>query len=150
MKLAVKIVNILYLIFEIIAIIVAIFIQEPIKELIKTACEEGNLIVNNEKVAMEDIDMVLKFVPIVTGVFIFIFACAIVLLSLNLYFLSKDNLTAILVIGIINLVVGAYVIGILDIVYHILSKDKSDYEKPNDIFYKPDEPHVNEDGKIGF
>ena len=141
MKLAVKIVTIINMVANAIGLILVFALQGVVKD----EAARGELIVNGEKISSQDVEAVLNVVPVLAGIVAFIIICGLVLLALNLYFLSKDNLTAILILGIVHLVFGVYLIAILDIVYYIMNKDKSDFAGKEVV-----EPSANEDGKYGF
>ena len=145
MKLAVKIVTIINMVANAIGLILVFALQGVVKDVIKDEAARGELIVNGEKISSQDVEAVLNVVPVLAGIVAFIIICGLVLLALNLYFLSKDNLTAILILGIVHLVFGVYLIAILDIVYYIMNKDKSDFAGKEVV-----EPSANEDGKYGF
>ncbi len=152
MKLAIKTLNIIFIVVNAIGVISTFALQGVIKGFFQYAYDSGHFTVNNQPATQEDLDLVMNLIPIICGIAAFVMIIGIIALALNLYFVSKDNYSAILVMGIIMCVFGNYIIGILNIVYHVLEKDKSDFEqKKNDnLFYEPEEPHVNDDGKIGF
>ncbi len=145
MKLAVKIVTIINIVANAIGLILVFALQGVVKDEIRNEAARGELIVNGERISSQDVDAILNVVPVLAGIVAFIIICGLVLLVLNLYFLSKDNLNAILILGIVHLVFGVYLIAILDIVYYIMNKDKSDFAGKEVV-----EPTANEDGKYGF
>ncbi len=152
MKLAIKTLDIIFIAINAIGLILTFALQGVIKNFFQYAYDSGNFTVNDHPATQEDLDLVMKMVPIICGIVAVVIIISIIILALNLYFVSKDNFSAILVMGIIFCVFGNYVIGALNIIYHILEKDKSDFEqkKKDNLFYEPEEPHVNDEGKVGF
>ena len=119
MKTAIKVINILCIIAEVIGIILLFALQGVFKEAIKTAFEAGELNVNGHAATAEDYDMVLKLVPILIGIIVFFLVVSIIILLINGHFNNKDKFTGLLVMGIIFLLSGNYLLGILNIVRFI-------------------------------
>jgi hypothetical protein len=145
MKLAVKIVNILNIIVNAVGLILVFALQGVVKDLIKDEAARGELIVNGERISSQDVEPLLNVVPVLAGFVAFLIIVSIVVLALNLYFISKDNLNAILVVGIVHLVFGAYLLGILDIVYYVMNRDKQNF-----VEVKPEDTSINDSGNVGF
>ncbi len=119
MKTAIKVINILCIIAEVVGIILLLALQGVFKEAIKNAFEAGELTVNGHAATAEDYDMAINIVPILVGVLVFFLVASIIILLINGHFNSKDKFTGILVMGIIFLVTGNYLLGILNIIRYI-------------------------------
>ena len=124
MKTAIKVLLIIEAIGYVIAFILALTLQGPIKELITWSYDNGELIVNDKAATKEEFEVMLSIVPVVCGVVAVLMVISIGVLALDFYFVSKDSINAILVFGIIFCAIGNIVMGVLQVVYYVMENKK--------------------------
>lgn len=124
MKTAIKVLLIIEAIGYVIAFILALTLQGPIKELITWSYDNGELIVNNKAATKEEFEVMLSIVPVICGVVAVLMVISIGVLALDFYFVNKDSINAILVFGIIFCAIGNIVMGVLQVVYYVMENKK--------------------------
>jgi len=120
MKTASKVLSIIAIIFSVIFGLGMILGQSGIRTLLYEAYHNGmEFTVNGRPGTDEEFKLFVDVFCIVFNVLGVVALISIVFHILNIVFLTKDNLSAILVMGILLVVFGNLIIGIIDIIYYV-------------------------------